>query len=138
MKHTIAIPLLPPTLNEIIKIAKENPHRYARLKKSYTRDCALAALGSPAFPDKVWLSFKWKVKTLRRDPADNTPAAAKFILDGFVDAGILSDDSGFIIQPPVVHFWVLSRVEGVEVTISDRPLFKLIPLEQEQTHVALR
>lgn len=125
MKVTIAFPVLPPTLNEIIALCKESFHKYARTKDQYTQDCAIWAGRYPAFPGKVWLSFVWHVRTLRRDPADNTPAAAKFVLDGLVDAGILKDDSGFVIQPPVVHSWELSDKEGVLLTISDRPIYQL-------------
>jgi len=131
LKITIKVPLLPPTLNEMLKAAKDSPHKYAKYKRDYTRDCALSAIGYPQFPGKVWLAFTWFVRTLRRDPADNTPAAAKFVLDGFVHAGILKDDSGFVIQPPVVHFWQIAKNEGVIVVISDRPIYSIKETEED-------
>lgn len=125
MQVEIVFDYLPPTLNELIKIAKQNPRQYARLKREYTRDCAITALGNPQFTGKVWISCHWHVKTLRRDPADNTPAALKCILDGLVDAGILKDDSGFVIQPPLVHSWELATQEGCKLLISDRPIYTI-------------
>lgn len=133
MQAEICFDFLPPTLNEIVEVCKDNPHKYASLKRDYTRDCAIASLGAPAFSGKVWLAFHWQVKTKRRDPADNTPAAAKFVLDGLVNAGILKDDSGFIIQPPVVHTWEQAKTEGLTLTISDRPIYELKRLCENQS-----
>jgi hypothetical protein len=134
MLTRLYFPFLPPTLNEIISAAKSNNGReYSRLKHDYTRDCAIVAMGSPVFAGEVWLAFDWQIKTLRRDPADNTPAAAKFVLDGLVQAGVLRDDSGFVIQPPVVHRWGLASQEGLILTISDRPIYQLRMLCENQS-----
>lgn len=127
MKTTIYFPFLPPTLNEIIRECKNSRHGYARLKKQFTQDCAICAIGAPTFKGKVWLAFHWHVGTLRRDPADNTPAAAKFVMDGLVEAGILAEDNGFIIQSPIVHSWEKKKPEGLILRISDSPLYQLCP-----------
>lgn len=128
MIESIDIGILPPTLNEMLKAAKANWREYAKLKSEYTRDCELFVIGCPPFPGKIWISCDWRVKTLRRDPADNTPAALKFVLDGLVNAGIIKDDSGYVIQPPVIHQWQVSKDEGVKVTISDKPIYQLTKL----------
>lgn len=128
MKAVIELPLLPPTLNEILKAAKKHWSEYSKLKAEYTRDCGIWALGTPSFQGEVWLHFYWKVKTKRRDPADNTPAAAKFVLDGLVQAGVLKDDSGYVIQPPVIHDWEITKEEGLILTISDEPIFRLVEI----------
>jgi Holliday junction resolvase RusA-like endonuclease len=125
MIHSINFEILPPTLNEMLKAAKNNWREYAQLKSDYTLDCQLYAIGAPTFSGRVWLACEWRVKTLRRDPADNTPAALKFVLDGMVAAGVIKDDSGFVIQPPVIHWWKQSKNEGVTVTISTKPIYEV-------------
>lgn len=52
----------------------------------------------------------------RRDP-DNLMAAMKAAWDGFVDAGVLADDNGLILHPPVL---AIDRAHPrVEVTLTE-------------------
>lgn len=124
MQATLELDFLPPTLNEVIRMCKDSPHVYARYKRRYGDDCALCALGMPQFTGKVWLSFEWRIKTLRRDP-DNTAVGAKCLMDALVKIGIIKDDSAEIIQPPIIHTWKQSKQEGVLLVISDRPIYEL-------------
>jgi hypothetical protein len=130
MHTAIYFPFLPPTLNEIIRECKANRHAYARLKDQFTQDCAVYAMGAPTFSGKVWLAFHWHVSTLKRDPADNTQAAAKFVLDGLVAIGVLSEDNGYVIQPPIVTSWQKKKPEGLVLRISDQPIFQLVELQE--------
>lgn len=133
MRATIHYPLAP-TLNEIIEACKSG--WYGKLKRRYTAECGATSLGCPSFPGRVWLHFHWHIGTLRRDPADNTPAAAKFVLDGLVKSGVLKEDNAEIIQQPVIHTWAKSKPEGLILTISDKPIYQLTKLEDSE-HVVL-
>lgn len=125
MRAVIRIDVLPMTLNEMLKLAKDNPHKYAKYKRDFTNDCSMYALGCPKFTGKAWIEFEWHVGNLRRDP-DNTAAAAKCVMDGIVNAGIIPDDSLAYIQSPILHRFVWQKPEGVILTISDKPLYSRI------------
>lgn len=119
MKASFTSPL-PPTLNEQIDIARANRYKSAEIKKRWTNAIATECACIPSFPGKVWLSFEWQVKTLARD-CDNISAAAKYLLDGMVLAGVIRKDNLTIIQSPVIHYYVKGR-DLVTVTITDSML----------------
>jgi len=106
-----------PGLNEIIDAAKRNPHEYARMKCEYTQMVAWLAKKLPRF-NKVALIITWYEPDHRRDP-DNIMAGQKFILDGLVVAGAISNDSQKYIQGIVHRFRVDKRNPRVEVEIVD-------------------
>ena len=123
---------IPPTLNQQINSARTHWTKSASAKRKWTGEiCKLAKLqGLQQFPDKVWLAFDWQIKNRASDP-DNINAAAKYIMDGLVDAGVLIKDSLMVIQSPVVHEY--SKGDGmVLVTISDRPIFEIKSLIEEE------
>jgi hypothetical protein len=123
---------IPPTLNQQIDSARDHWSISANSKRKWTgKVCAEARLqGLQHFPSKVWLAFHWQVKSRGSDP-DNISAAAKHIMDGLVDAGVLTKDSLMVIQSPVVHEF--SKGDGmVLVTISDRPIFEIKSLIEEE------
>lgn len=124
MIEKITFNVLPPTLNEIIRLAEEG--RYGSVKKQFTLICAIAASGCPSFPGEVWLACDWRISNFRRDPADNVVASLKFVLDGLVNLGVLKDDSALVIQPPVVHNWIQTNNEGLTLTISTEPIFEAL------------
>ena len=98
----------------------------AEAKKQWTFLCMALSKSVDDFPDKVWLSFNWKIKSRSADP-DNIAAAAKYVMDGLVDAGKLKKDSLMIIQTPVIHHY--GKGDGsLELTISDRPIYELVEL----------
>lgn len=116
MVETFNFPL-PPTLNEIIRMARGNIYASAKEKKFWTTKIALLCAGKKQFPSEVWLEFVWKVKSKRNDP-DNTSASAKFLMDGLVLAGIIKGDSLKYIMSPVVH-WYERGDNSVQVKIAD-------------------
>ncbi|HEY9748548.1 MAG TPA: hypothetical protein V6C63_07710 [Allocoleopsis sp.] len=131
MKTSFTCPL-PPTLNEIVREARGHWSKGAKQKKFWTKQAAIAAHGLPKFPDKVWLSFDWLLKSRRNDP-DNVAAASKFLLDALTDIGVLTKDSLMVIQSPIVHHYAKGNDEVI-VTVSDRPIYTLI-LNPDETPI---
>ncbi|MGA9377839.1 MAG: hypothetical protein WBV73_03465 [Phormidium sp.] len=120
---------LPPTLNEIIGTARSNVYASAKEKRAWTNRIAVECFGRKQFPDRVWIEFIWKIKNFRRDP-DNISAAAKFVMDGLVEGGIIQDDSLKFIMSPVLH-WYEKGEDLVEIHIADHPIWngRIIDLE---------
>jgi hypothetical protein len=82
-------------LNEIIDAAKGYGGRgygYSKMKAAWTEKVAwhVKAARIPHL-GRVRLAFTW-VETSRRRNPDNIAAAHKFLLDGFVVAGVLVND----------------------------------------------
>ncbi|MFB2938682.1 hypothetical protein ACE1B6_25810 [Aerosakkonemataceae cyanobacterium BLCC-F154] len=120
---------LPPTLNEIIGTARTNVYASAKEKRAWTNRIAVECFGRRQFPDRVWIEFIWKIKNFRRDP-DNISAAAKFVMDGLVEGGIIQDDSLKFIMSPVLH-WYEKGEDLVEIHLADHPIWngRIIDLE---------
>ncbi|HEY9295242.1 MAG TPA: hypothetical protein VIQ31_02500, partial [Phormidium sp.] len=123
---------LPPTLNEIIGTARSNIYASAKEKRAWTNTIAVECFGRKQFPDRVWIEFVWKIKNFRRDP-DNISAAAKFVMDGLVEGGIIQDDSLKFIMSPVLH-WYKKGNDSVEIHIADHPIWngRLIDIENPE------
>ncbi|MFB2898450.1 hypothetical protein ACE1CI_36500 [Aerosakkonemataceae cyanobacterium BLCC-F50] len=120
---------LPPTLNEIIGTARSNVYASAKEKRAWTNRIAVECFGRKQFPDRVWVEFIWKIKNFRRDP-DNISAAAKFVMDGLVEGGIIQDDSLKFIMSPVLH-WYEKGEDLVQIHIADHPIWngRIIDME---------
>ena len=113
---------LPPTLNEQIRHARGHWSKSAKLKKQHTQlvACAATIHLKPFNSSRYYMHFFWKIKNFGRDP-DNVTAAAKFILDGLQEAGIIASDNLAHVVGPYVHEF--SRgADTVEVWISDEPI----------------
>lgn len=111
---------MPPKLNQQIREARTNRYKSAETKTQWTNDIAVIAISDSKevkFPEKVWLTFSWEVKTLNNDP-DNIAAAAKYIMDGLVIAGIIKDDSLAYIGSPIIHYYAKAKTEQVTIRIS--------------------
>lgn len=123
---------LPPTLNEIIGTARTNVYASAKEKRAWTNRIAVECFGRRQFPDRVWIEFIWKIKNFRRDP-DNISAAAKFVMDGLVEGGIIRDDSLKFIMSPVLH-WYEKGEDLVQIHIADHPIWngRLINIENPE------
>lgn len=123
---TVFICPLPPTLNEQIRLARSHWSKSAACKQDWTDKIKYLAKiqKTPHFPDKVWIAFLWEVKSFARD-SDNVAAAAKFIMDGLVNAEVLTKDSLMIVQSPVIHSYRRGKKDQVLLTIRDRPIFEL-------------
>lgn len=115
MKYTIPGTL--PTLNEIIKASKTHYHVYAKMKKKYTRICG-----------QVFLQIKGNLEGMhdyhinwyrpnRRADKDNVMAGTKFILDGLVAAGKISNDGWDEIGDITHSFYIDKNNPRVEITI---------------------
>jgi Holliday junction resolvase RusA-like endonuclease len=114
--QTLKFPL-PPTLNDQINSARTHWTKSAQAKKKWTKLIADHCLGSSCFEGKVWITFDWYVERFSRDP-DNIMGAAKFIMDGMKDAGVIKNDNLTIIQSPQLHSFDRGE-DGVVVEISD-------------------
>lgn len=117
---------LPPTLNQIIKVARDNKYKSAKSKKewtNYVENCCKSI--RVKFPGKVWMDVCFHTQTKRNDP-DNLMAGLKPILDGLVKGGIIKDDSITIIQSPVIQRFMMTKGNNsVTLTISDKPIYKI-------------
>jgi hypothetical protein len=122
---------IPPTLNEQIRDARANKFKSSSVKKALTAEIAKGLVGLHQFPGKVWIDFLWKVKNFGSDP-DNIDASRKYLMDGAVMAALIKKDSLMIIQSPIIHDYIRGD-NTVRVRLSDRPLWRLISLVDEQT-----
>lgn len=119
MKQQLVIPIALPSLNEIINLSKTHWSQYARPKKGY--DVIVTAFSKKQMTKvtkyPVDILCKWKVKDKRKDP-DNISVGIKFILDGLVKAGIISND-GFDEINSIHHTFIVDKDNvGVEITLT--------------------
>jgi Holliday junction resolvase RusA-like endonuclease len=123
---------LPPTLNQIIKVARDNKYKSAKSKKewtSYVENCCKSI--KVKFSGKVWLDVCFHTQTRRNDP-DNLMAGLKPILDGLVNAKIIVDDSITIIQSPIIQRFVRTKgINSVVLTFSDKPIYQITEIDYE-------
>jgi hypothetical protein len=114
MIYELKMPL-PPTMNEIINTARSGWQPSNKLKKQWTNKIANFVKNCGfTLNDKIWIEFHWYLRNFGRD-ADNTAAAAKFIMDGLVSAKAIRNDNLTVIQSPVVHYY--HRCSGNDVVI---------------------
>lgn len=96
MVQILKIPNRLPGLNDIIaacKVRRGKWTKYLDMKAQYGLELALLIKAQHICPVEkpVNITFKWCEKTARRDK-DNIAAGKKFILDAFVEAGVLGGD----------------------------------------------
>jgi Holliday junction resolvase RusA-like endonuclease len=89
----LIIPGRLPGLNEITDAARTSKYESANMKKAYTEMVAWCAKSArlPHLSSPVDLVFTWYEPNRKRDK-DNIMAGQKFILDGLVTAGVLTND----------------------------------------------
>ncbi|MBT9656923.1 hypothetical protein [Lactiplantibacillus plantarum] len=87
-----------PSLNEYIKAERANRYAAAKLKKRYTALCSVYARASR----NSGVEFSW-------------PFAKKFVLDGFMKAGLLGNDNRKHITGFQDEFAVDKRNPRVEI-----------------------
>lgn len=82
-----------PGLNEYVDACRKNRHVGARMKREQQRRVtdAITEYGIKPMDAPVDVYILWCEPNKRRDK-DNVRFAIKFILDGLVEAGIISDD----------------------------------------------
>ena len=92
MYHELTINQKFPTLNEYIRAERSNKYCASQLKKQYTNIArTYAELSRIKIDKKIDIEFIWGITNKKSDP-DNIAFGKKFILDGFVDAGLLEND----------------------------------------------
>lgn len=121
------------TLNEYIDAERGHLMKGAQIKKVETRRVLFhcrsqATPGVEHYP--VFVHFHWIRKDKRTDP-DNVAAAKKFILDGLVEAGVLSNDGWKQVGGMSDTFEVNPENPGVIVNIVDAEEFKGIQMVTE-------
>jgi hypothetical protein len=90
MAINFKIPGTLPTMNEIVEASKTHWSGYSKMKKTYTSFVAMSARSLPKL-EKVDVIITWYCKDKRQDK-DNIMAGQKFIFDGLVMAGKLTND----------------------------------------------
>ena len=109
-----------PGLNEIIDAAKQGKGKYqpyAIMKEEHTTAITWLAKKLHTYK-RVVLVITWHEPDRRRDP-DNIMAGQKFILDGLVQAGTITNDSQRYIRGILHRFKVDRQNPRVEVEIVD-------------------
>ena len=85
-----------PALNEIISASSAHYGKYNKMKSANNGiiKWRLKQMRKSTKPleDKVDVKITWTTKNLKKDP-DNVAAGIKFILDAFVEYGILENDT---------------------------------------------
>lgn len=112
------------TLNEYILAERGNRFAAAKIKEQETEVARLAALGHIFTPVSypVIVNCQWFRRDKRTDP-DNIQFGIKFILDGFVKAGVLAGDNWKFIKEINNHFsesnfdFVIVNIEEVKDAI---------------------
>ncbi len=110
-----------PTLNEMIRTARGNKYAAAAQKKKYTDIVATEIMVQTERPhfSAISLDITWIETKKKRDP-DNVFAAAKFLMDGIVAAGIIDDDDRDHVAS-ITNRVVVSDSRGVAVMVSSVP-----------------
>lgn len=119
----LIIPGRLPGLNDMTDAARRNRYESAKMKREYTDLVAWCAKSArlPRF-ERVDLIITWYEPNMKRDK-DNIMAGQKFILDGLVQAGVLSND-GWKQIGKVIHDFKIDRqnprveVELIEIKAS--------------------
>ncbi|RLA40221.1 MAG: hypothetical protein DRR06_17780 [Gammaproteobacteria bacterium] len=105
-----------PTLNQYINAERSSKFFAASMKKNATRSVALQL--KTQVKEIIGIchyTFIWHCKDRRIDP-DNICYAKKFILDGMVSAGIISND-GWANVAGFIDIFVQSDSDHVEIDI---------------------
>lgn len=107
-----------PGMNEIISAARTHWSQSATQKKTATLRVVKALKGRRRFDTPIALEIHWFEPTLKRD-LDNVTAGVKFILDGMVVAGKITNDSRAYVNG-LSHKVSLDRQNPrVEVTVKE-------------------
>ncbi|MEP0754958.1 hypothetical protein NDA03_22335 [Trichocoleus sp. Lan] len=111
----------------MIRTARGGWQASAKEKREWTELITSYCKGAYQFQGKIWLEYVWRVKNLARDN-NNIAAATKYIDDGLVEAGVITDDSLKYIQSPVCNWYVQSNQDMVTVRIANVPIYNGEPL----------
>lgn len=92
MSYRVEIPMKLPSLNEYIRVCRENRFKANAFKQNIEDDIGMFIGRLPRFESPVTIKFHWIEGNKRRD-LDNVCFAKKFILDALVKCGKLKDDN---------------------------------------------
>ena len=104
-------------LNKYSTAERANKYKGAKIKKDETERCMLHFLGLK-FNPKIHLTFHWICKSKAKD-MDNIAFAKKFILDGIVLAGALSNDGWSEIDGFSDKFSIDKKNPRIEIEIKE-------------------
>lgn len=112
------------SLNNYIRTERAHLHQAAKIKKRNTNLVAFECRNVPAIEKyPVRITFHWVCKDRRTDK-DNIRFAAKYVLDGLIEAGVLRDDGWNEIDSYGGDTFEVDKDNpGVEVIIEDCGLF---------------
>lgn len=94
MTQELFIPVRLPSLNDFIGAMNRNRFIGNKMKREYTELVSTYAKANRLghFTEPITLEFQYTEPNNKRD-GDNIVFAKKFILDGLVEAGVLTDDN---------------------------------------------
>lgn len=131
--QSFTLDTLPPTMNEIVAMAKPfkknrkcSPYDLAKKKWNLIIGAIVQKKKLKPFATPVWIHLRFFVN--KRIDRDNLRACQKFILDGMVSCKFIVSDSQNWAD---ITYKEDSPVDGtvVEVTVSDKPIYKQILIE---------
>lgn len=112
------IPGILPTMNEIIKVSKAHHMQYANMKKDYTALVQMSAANLPKVR-KADFEVTWHCKDKRKDKDNIIGGGQKFIFDGLVKAGVITNDGWQEIGNVTHKFEIDKTNPRIEVTINE-------------------
>lgn len=104
-----------PTMNEIVAASKKHYMQYANMKKDYTDLVMLHARNLPKVK-KADYEITWYCQDKRKDK-DGIMAGQKFIFDGLIKAGVITNDGWQQIGNVKHNFEVDKSKPRIEVII---------------------
>lgn len=110
----------PPTLNELLNASRANKYKAANLKRYWTKFIASCEEVKSLTPYRcpVWMAVEATYMRTSCD-GDNIYACMKFVNDGLVKAGILTDDSVKEIKTPTWFEYVKGKEKLITVRLFD-------------------
>src|SRR5271166_5521797 len=110
--QTLTIKNWLPDMNTYINHERSNKYLGASYKKEWTEIACQEARSQKLTPikNKVYIYCQWIMTNQRRDP-DNIAYTLKFILDGLVMAGVLTND-GWKNIGAILHYFELDTKES--------------------------
>lgn len=110
-------------LNTYINSERRNRFLAAKIKQDNTATVYYTALGlTPVVNYPVSINITWYTPNRRKDP-DNIAFAKKFIMDGLVAAGILSNDTRAYISGFSDNFITDKKNPRIEVNITQKTIY---------------
>lgn len=100
-----------PTLNQYVNAERTNRFIAAKIKKTATERVAYRVRGAEKITTLADFTFTWYVPNKRSDP-DNIAFAAKFVMDGLVQAEVLPNDSMRYVRS-ICHFYEIGTPKVV-------------------------